>query len=860
MISNSNFNENNNNENNNNNNKIKNKRRKSVLNSIKCKLNFNKINKGSSTKNLIHKISIIDIEIKRISKIIKTEIENKKNLNQIILNKNENIEELVFYALLKYKNNNEEKILISYYISNNFPKLIDLINKSKINFSLNDIFYLISSNLHREDYKKNYILFRYGDYGNEFYLILKGKINIIVKNDFFIEMNYYEYFKYIEFLYKIKEYEIINYILETNKLIFDKNEIEKYLKLKENNNNNHLEFEFINIFNEFEYKIEYPKIKNLDYLSIDEYLSIVNPILLNKNNNNNNSINNIFTTKKLVTIIKYFHLNDLNKGETFGENIKGEFKRNFTAICAEDNTILTSLSNKIYNKCLKEVQFKERKKVIEKILKTDFFQYYNLEYFDKKIFPFFKLICLNQGQFLFKQNEIRKEIYFLKEGEIEIFSELNFYEMCEIIKIKNFKAPKLNKLLDKNFYNSKKNFQLLKISNSEFLGLDDFIKINEEYFCSLKILSNKAEIYSMDFKIFENFLKNDEKIFNQYKIYSEKKNKVIIERLLIINNMNIENEIKKLNRNKKIFNMENIIFNKPKEKNIFPLSNNFKKQFNLNSEYFNLSKNSFSTRINLNTTKNSLKKNINKFINNSINNNNISNNSNFNSLETINNNNNRNKSHINIFNPKKIKKKNIYNLNKTEFNNSKTNILNNNNNNNSNYSNYIKNISNNSKKLIKYNSYKNTKNFTNINENSFNNKEKFKLKNNKIPIKIKLNKSPIFINNNVIKYNNIKNRIYQGVKKNVLNKNEKNLFESFIHNIYKNEKILKKNLTVKNYIDPLIIDNVLNNDENNFNKIKKRKNRFKINYKLHYRLNNYSNCKNKIDKNFSINNQNYSVN
>ena len=102
------------------NNKNKNKRRKTVFNFMKNKLNFYNINKGSSTKNLIHKINIIDFEIKRISKIIKTEIENKKDLNQIILNKNENIEELVFYALLKCKINKEEKILISYYISNNF--------------------------------------------------------------------------------------------------------------------------------------------------------------------------------------------------------------------------------------------------------------------------------------------------------------------------------------------------------------------------------------------------------------------------------------------------------------------------------------------------------------------------------------------------------------------------------------------------------------------------------------------------------------------------------------------------------------------------------------------------------------------
>ena len=698
------------------NNKNKNKRRKTVFNFMKNKLNFYNINKGSSTKNLIHKINIIDFEIKRISKIIKTEIENKKDLNQIILNKNENIEELVFYALLKCKINKEEKILISYYISNNFPKLNSLINKNKNKFLSNDIFYLISSNLHREDYKKNFILFRFGEFCNKFYFILKGKINIIVKDDYFIEMNYYEYFKYIEFLYKIKEYELINYILETNKLIFSKNEIENYLKLNENNNNN-FEFDFSNNFNEFEYKIEYPKIKNLDYLSIDEYLSIIKPILLNNKIKNNNSINNnnnnIFTTKKLVTIIKYFHLNDLNEGETFGENVNENLKLNFTAICADDNTILASLSNKIYNKCLKEIQFKERKKEIEKILKTEFFQFYNLELFDKKVFPYFKLISLNQGQFLFNQNEIRKEIYFLKEGEIEIFTELNFHEMCEIIKIKNSKPPKINKLLNKNFYNSKKIFQLLKISNNEFLGLDDFIKTNDEYFCSLKILSNKAEFYSMDFKIFENFLKKDEKIFNQYKIYSHKKNKVIIERLLIINNMNIENEIKKLNRNKKIFNMENIIFNKPKEKNIFPLSNGYKKQFTLNNNsesIFNQTKN--STRTNFNTTKNNFRKNIsyNKFINNSLNNNlnsnnnynniyNSNNNSNINSFESINNNN-RN-SNINIFCPKKLKKKNIYKLlNKTDFSNSKKNILNINNNN-SNFSNFMKNISysNNSKKI-----------------------------------------------------------------------------------------------------------------------------------------------------------------
>ena len=104
------------------------------------------------------------------------------------------------------------------------------------------------------------------------------------------------------------------------------------------------------------------------------------------------------------------------------------------------------------------------------------------------------------------------------------------------------------------------------------------------------------------------------------------------------------------------------------------------------------------------------------------------------------------------------------------------------------------------------------------------------------------------------------------MKKNVLNKKEKNLFESFIHNIYKNEKTLKKNFTVKNYIDPLILDNVLNDNknENNFNRIKSGKinNKFKINYKLYYRMDNCSNIKNKFnfDKYISINKQNYSIN
>ena len=51
--------------------------------------------------------------------------------------------------------------------------------KSKTDIRLSD-FSTICLNLEYEYYKKNQIVFDYGSYGNKFYIIIKGKVSVLI--------------------------------------------------------------------------------------------------------------------------------------------------------------------------------------------------------------------------------------------------------------------------------------------------------------------------------------------------------------------------------------------------------------------------------------------------------------------------------------------------------------------------------------------------------------------------------------------------------------------------------------------------------------------------------------------------------
>ena len=162
---------------------------KSFLHSSKTRLNL-----GLRT-------SITNYDLK-IQKIVK-ELEKKGDDITGILD--DNIFEITAFILNKtHRNENELKILQSYLYS--LKKFVSLLGVEKE--ELNPLLRNISIHLKGEKFKSGKMVFRFGDKGTKFYLILKGSISVMIIKENKIRLNYYEYIVHLVKLYAIGEVEI----------------------------------------------------------------------------------------------------------------------------------------------------------------------------------------------------------------------------------------------------------------------------------------------------------------------------------------------------------------------------------------------------------------------------------------------------------------------------------------------------------------------------------------------------------------------------------------------------------------------------------------------------------------------------
>ena len=211
--------------------------------------------------------------------------------------------------------------------------------------------------------------------------------------------------------------------------------------------------------------------------------------------------------------------------------------------------------------------------------------------FVKKYFNYFTIIHLNQGNYLFKQGDKRKEIYILKEGLIEINIKCSY---SELIKIINSKEEKIDENLEKrnlkiknlplgNLLHTLKVFRVIKLGKNEIIGLDDYIDNNNCFFCNAICRSNFLEIFSIDYKIFTNIYERDWRINQNVINYNKARSNIMFDRIISMRNIalnqdliKIKNEtddkIKELENKNTISNKKNILSN-----TVYSSSKDFKK-------------------------------------------------------------------------------------------------------------------------------------------------------------------------------------------------------------------------------------------------------------------------------------------
>ena len=291
----------------------------------------------------------------------KTEFRNK--LQKKISFKIEIINEIALInSLLKEpKERNMEDInLISFFISGN-SLIEDFLGNKRNQNDIEKLIYEISFRVKYKYIPKNKIIFSIGDPPDNFYMIIKGNVEILKPKKYTKKLNGFEYFQILMNYYKNEEFYILNKVIELNynifeikkddltkiKLFFVKLELDEYF---------YSSFEIIGKDIIHIIKDCFCENEILNNIDLDKNL-IINAL----NPNNRNQIKNLkekiykyipkFFSQKIksyikiydkieikeVILLKYIHIVNLKDNNFFGDiALDKKTDRNATVITLED--------------------------------------------------------------------------------------------------------------------------------------------------------------------------------------------------------------------------------------------------------------------------------------------------------------------------------------------------------------------------------------------------------------------------------------------------------------------------------------------------------------------------------------------
>ena len=489
--------------------------------------------------------------------------------------------------------------------------LFDVVPSLYTNYDLiepNEVLFNMAICLNMHKYEKDELVFRYGEYCDKLFYVLSGSVSLFEPLERSCQMDINQYINYLNQLEKFEEYELIKKIIDNNK-VYRNNVDVSNIKI---NNEKHLRKKYFQkmkaikeIIKSQDYSIIEVSLNNEinltidtttdviipeDFISNENYMKRVIPSFLidikNEENQesekeNLNSDRNIMHKRQESNknTIKYYIYSLVKKLEPF--NIFGEIliddeenknnvnnnnsnnykKRELTAICNEPSRILYL----DINNWLKYFKFRQesiKMRNILTILDIPFLKHINKEYFKEKIFEYFTLFNYKIGDYIFKQNEIRKKIYFIRSGEVELIMNASIYDINNIIdkKFDNNDIYNRNKLsesqkikfIDSYYLINKlndekkiKTWRLLCIYPKDIIGLNEILNVNNEtYYLSAKCCSYNCEIYEIEYEKFKNLISEDKNVKNLFAQYTKNKMNFISKRLKTLRTIYINSKLK----------------------------------------------------------------------------------------------------------------------------------------------------------------------------------------------------------------------------------------------------------------------------------------------------------------------------
>ena len=465
-----------------------------------------------------------------------------------------------FGSLISSKNDSldkEKKILtISKIIrkSKLMEKLEKEFNSSDKKIDLSSLSYMCAKNLLFMELKKGKILFRVGDMGDRFYLILSGKITILKPKKVIYKMNLQEYLTYLQLLLKEKENFLFNEVILQNctsipitnieeiknifRILFILDLRDKVLNGIVSNNK-----ELAKFFEES--KQEYS-----DYDLDSKFLELLetknNKLIINKNWNTYILEKCVITKGDIRTLGRYKEYNNkkhvicyvyesilyMGPGFFFGDAALEEKinKRNAT-IRAEEDCILGFLKSADYANMILPQRKLEKMKEVNFLITNYFFKNINVSFFEKNLFHHFILNEYSRGTILFNSDEMPKNLILLKEGQLSLSIKCSIIDINKIIEnicdkvilensdellhkkiITKDKIRTLKRYVDEdevlsnlkeysmefiNEIHKKRTFQIAMVNSAETIGLEEiFLQI--PYITQGVVMSEKMISYDLE--------------------------------------------------------------------------------------------------------------------------------------------------------------------------------------------------------------------------------------------------------------------------------------------------------------------------------------------------------------------------
>ena len=389
------------------------------------------------------------------------------------------------------------------------------------------------------------------------YLLSKNNIKSLKDNPFFIEI----IFQKMDL--KFSDFGIVSYqevLDKKNELIMEENEKKK----KEGKNEEEKELII------FDIKEAYEICSKNEKIILEQIKDIVPKDLCNK------YYFLISTSELPISYYRYREYKTLNTLDYFGENETKVYSNRVVANL--DNVELLCFKNDIYNEFVSHIKSKYVGTQVDFLLDNFFFNSIYKVLFDRVYLKYFEYDKYIMNQAIIEENEPIKYLYFVKNGNIKLFSNRNIIQNHILIQIINNILSKKSLIIehggsiDKNKNNEsfnlyskiksnfehiqneikiKKNIHLMSYQDKQCIGFECFYFGFNSLYTAVAV-SEKVEVYkiSIDKLVKILTIKNKRALYDFSK-QSEKALKILLDRIIKVNNILL---FKYSQENKEMFN------------------------------------------------------------------------------------------------------------------------------------------------------------------------------------------------------------------------------------------------------------------------------------------------------------------